>query len=317
MPSASKVPEIQRARLIRALVEVTHERGVGQVTVAHVVARAGVSRRTFYELFEDREACLLAALDQAIEHIGTRVVPVFDQARGSWSVRMRAALLELLAVFDEEPGFGRMCVVDALSAGAPALQRRTRVVRALVDAVDGGRLEAKAGLQPSRLTAEGVVGGVLAVLYERLAEPAARGIRLVESLNPLMAMIVLPYLGAAAASKQLTRPQPTVPRPAETTATPANPLAGLEMRLTYRTTRVLGAIAAGPGASNREVAQVAGVHDPGQISKLLARLEQLGLVENASRGSIRGVPNAWRLTRRGGDVEGAIRECRAPLQTAH
>ena len=80
---------------------------------------------------------------------------------------------------------------------------------------------------------------------------------------------------------------------------PVDPLHGLEMRLTYRTLRVLSAIAAEPGVSNRRVADAAGVLDQGQISKLLARLERLGLVQNTADGQPKGAPNAWILTGRG------------------
>jgi AcrR family transcriptional regulator len=69
------VAEIQRARMVAALVEVARERGVSGVTVAHVVARSGVSRRTFYELFEDREDCFLAGFDLAVQGAARRVLP--------------------------------------------------------------------------------------------------------------------------------------------------------------------------------------------------------------------------------------------------
>jgi hypothetical protein len=71
------------------------------------------------------------------------------------------------------------------------------------------------------------------------------------------------------------------------------------MRLTYRTVRVLRAIAAQPSASNREVSLAAGISDQGQISKLLARLQKRGLIANAGRagnGFTRGEANAWTLT---------------------
>jgi DNA-binding MarR family transcriptional regulator len=74
------------------------------------------------------------------------------------------------------------------------------------------------------------------------------------------------------------------------------------MRLTYRTTLVLEAIAHRPGVSNRMVADLAGVTDQGQISKLLARLERLGLVENTGVGHAKGERNAWALTPLGHQV---------------
>ena len=83
------------------------------------------------------------------------------------------------------------------------------------------------------------------------------------------------------------------------------------MRLTYRTVRVLMAIAGHPDASNRTVAEASGISDQGQISKLLARLDSLGLAKNTGQGHPKGAPNAWQLTPRGQEVEQAIR-----LQTA-
>jgi DNA-binding MarR family transcriptional regulator len=85
-----------------------------------------------------------------------------------------------------------------------------------------------------------------------------------------------------------------------------NPLRELEMRLTYRTMRVLLSVASHPGASNRELGVAAEIHDQGQASKLLARLQKLGLIENAGAGHARGRPNAWTLTDRGAEVQRTI-----------
>ncbi len=82
---------------------------------------------------------------------------------------------------------------------------------------------------------------------------------------------------------------------------------GLDLRVTYRTLRTLRAIAEQPAASNREVAAAAGVADQGQMSKLLWRLEGLGLIHNTGRGHVGGGPNAWRLTARGEELERALR----------
>ena len=80
------------------------------------------------------------------------------------------------------------------------------------------------------------------------------------------------------------------------------------MRLTYRTVRVLMAIAAHPGSSNRVIANAAEVTDQGQMSKLLARLHDIGLISNTGGGAARGEPNAWTLTEKGWRVQGAIAE---------
>src|SRR5580704_18172489 len=161
------VAEIQRARMIAALIEVARERGVGGMTVADIVARSGVSRRTFYELFADRDDCFLAAFDMAVEQAAQRVLPAYG-APGAWRERIRAGLGALLEFLEDEPGMGALCVVDALGAGPRAIERRAEVVDALIDAVHGGRHELRGSARPTRMTAEGVVGAVLAVLHARL-----------------------------------------------------------------------------------------------------------------------------------------------------
>jgi DNA-binding MarR family transcriptional regulator len=130
-----------------------------------------------------------------------------------------------------------------------------------------------------------------------------------------MGMIVLPYMGPAAARKEQERPAPEdAARPAARRAARAagverehgDPLAGIPMRLTYRTVRVLEVIGEQPGVSNRGVGEHAGVSDQGQISKLLARLERLGLASNTGEGHLKGEPNAWTLTPTGRRVAQTI-----------
>jgi DNA-binding MarR family transcriptional regulator len=183
-----------------------------------------------------------------------------------------------------------------------------------IEAVDGGRGVSGAGSksasrQPPPLTAEGVVGAVFSIVHARVLTQGSRGGEpMTELLGPLMAVIVLPYLGTRAAEQELRKPAPQLKTKSRQRR---DPLEGLDMRLTYRTVRVLIAIAGHPGASNRLVAEGSGISDQGQISKLLARLESLGLVQNTGHGHPKGAPNAWRLTARGDEVEQAIR-----LQTA-
>jgi AcrR family transcriptional regulator len=302
-PGRNRISEIQRQRLLAGMAEVAAERGAGSVTVAHIVARSGVSRRTFYELFSDREDCLLAALDQAIAHASAAVLPAYDEGGGRWRERIGAALGALLEFFDEKPAMARLCVVESLGAGPQALERRTAIVRVLIRAVEEGREEARPGKKAPPLTAEGVVGAVLAVIHARLLE---RNRKPLSPLTPaLMSMIVHPYLGQSVAEKELHKPAPQIQT--KTRPRTGDPLDGLDMRLTYRTVRVLIAIAANPHASNRGVASAAGIADQGQISKLLTRLQSLGLIHNRGQGHLKGAPNAWALTPKGQEVEHSIR----------
>jgi AcrR family transcriptional regulator len=296
------VAEIQRSRMLTAMVQEISERGAANVSVAHVVGRSGVSRRTFYEIFDDREDCFLAAFDDALEHVVANVIPAYEQS-GSWRVKMRAALTALLECVDYDPATGRLLIVESLAAGPQALERRQSVLAQIIPAIEEGQGESKTAADLPPLTAEGVAGGVLSVLHARLTEKNVEG-SLLDLVNPLMGMIVLPYLGSAAVRKELERPTPkgSGKRP----VVRIDPMQDLPMRFTYRTMRVLMAVAEQPGSSNRAVGETAGIGDQGQASKLLARLHKLGLIENQGGDPARGEPNAWTLTTTGTQVHDTI-----------
>jgi AcrR family transcriptional regulator len=298
---AIQISEIQRVRILTAAAEIVGERGYAGMSVARVTARAGVSRRTFYDLFDDREDCFMAVFEDAVTR-AARVAQEAAAAQQGWREQVRAGLSGLLEFAGDERVLGTLVIVHALGCGPNVLACRARRLGPLITFIDQGRRQTKTTTDPPPMTAEGVVGAVLSVIHARMLTAPDKS--LVELLNPLMGMIVLPYLGPAAAARELARPVPKARRaPAKSSK---DPLDGLEMRLTYRTLRVLGAIADTPGASNREVADHAGVHDQGQISKLLARLHHLGLIENAGDGHAKGEANAWTLTDKGREVEAAI-----------
>jgi AcrR family transcriptional regulator len=298
------------------MVEESAVRGAGNVTVAHVVASAGVSRRTFYELFSDREDCFLAAFEEGVARVTRRLLDYHDPG-AEWAERIRASLIALLSFLDSDRATGRLLLVDSLGGGARALERRQQVLAQIVHVIDEGRLESKSASALPPFTAEGIAGGMLSVLHSRLLEssisesdrrsagsgsPESRS--LLDLTGPLMGMIVLPYLGPAAARRENARPTPKI-QPNDRRVS-GNPLGRLDMRLTYRTVRVLMAIASHTGSSNRAIARLAEVSDQGQMSKLLTRLQGLGLIHNVGGAPGRGEPNAWTLTERGWEVHGAI-----------
>lgn len=296
----ARVLEIQRSRILAAMVEESAARGAANVSVGHVVSCAGVSRRTFYEIFNDREDCFLAAFDEGIARASRYVLASYDPV-ASWLERIRTILGGLLAFLDAEPDTGELLVVGSLGAGPETLERRRRVLARAIATVDEGRSETSAGKDLPTVTAEGVVGGVLSVIHSRLLD--GDGEPFIGLAGPLTSMLVLPYMGAAAARRELGRTASAPPRPQS--APGPDPLRQLGMRLTYRTIRVLMAVAATPGGSNRQVADESGIGDQGQISKLLARLHGLGLIENTV-STTRGAPNSWVLTDRGWEVQTAL-----------
>jgi AcrR family transcriptional regulator/DNA-binding MarR family transcriptional regulator len=296
--------EVQRTRLLGVAVDVALEHGLRREFMGRVVARAGVSREVLEGALGSREECFVLVFDAAVDRVAGVVLPAFEQVEG-WRERIRGALAALLEYLDYEPGVARLLIVDALAAGPEVLERRREVLDVVGAALDQGRLEVKRGQEPPPLTAEGVLGAVLSVLHARLSEEDGAG-SLYELVNPLTSLVVLPYLGPAAAAKELKRSVPPArlvcPKP------PRDPLQELGMRATNRTLQVLAAVASQPGRSNREIADGAGITDEGQISRLLARLAGLGLIENSGQGQVKGMPNAWRLTEEGSKVEQALRE---------
>jgi AcrR family transcriptional regulator/DNA-binding MarR family transcriptional regulator len=298
-----QVEEIQRSRLLAAAATTIDELGYGQTSVARITDRARVSRRTFYELFGNREECLVALLDEAAERV-ERELAAAGLPSLSWRERVRGGLWVILSFLDSEPVLARICVVQALHGGPRALERREELLARLAGALDEGREEGPRGQECTLVTAEGLVGGAFGVVYARLRGGDRRP--LTGLLEELMGMIALQYLGPRAARREQRRPAPA-PRAAPhggraSVGVGRDPLDEVDMRLTYRTARVLECIAGRPGTSNRAVAESAGVNDPGQISKLLRRLERLGLAVNTGGGHQSGEPNAWKLTQLGRQV---------------
>jgi AcrR family transcriptional regulator len=299
-----QVADIQRSRLLAGAVEAIEHEGFAAATVAHITARARVSRRTFYDLFEDREACVLAVADDVLAALAEELGRA-ELAELAWRERIRAGLTVVLGFFDREPALARICVVGTLHGGPQLLARREAVLARLARAIDEGREESRRAGDCSPLTAEGLVGAAATIVQARLV----RGERepLLGLAGELSAMIVLPYLGSAAARAEQARPVPTAAPPAPQVrqrhaSLSPDPMRSLSMRVTYRTARVLRGILQDPGASNREIADGAGIKDQGQVSKLLARLERLGLIANAGEGYVKGERNAWTLTALGEQV---------------
>jgi AcrR family transcriptional regulator/DNA-binding MarR family transcriptional regulator len=296
---------IQRSRLLAAALETTAEIGYGQATVAQITARARVSRRTFYELFDNREECLVALLDEILATVARELVAAGVEGL-PWRERVRGGLWTILCFLDREPALAQVCVVQALGGGLHVLERRERVLAQLAAVLDEGRREGQRAGRCTQLTAEGLVGAAFGIVHARILRRDRRPLR--DLLGELMGLIALSYLGPAAARREQSRPLPALASPAPTTLEPMtrrrgrDPLQDVPMRLTYRTARVLGCIAERPGISNRTVAERAGIVDQGQMSKLLARLARLGLVVNDGTGYAKGEANAWTLTPLGQQV---------------
>ncbi|HEY2651586.1 MAG TPA: TetR/AcrR family transcriptional regulator [Solirubrobacteraceae bacterium] len=114
----------QRAKLLDAMVRVVAEKGYEQATVADAVRLARVSRGTFYELFESKEACLAAAYRLGLDVLAARVSEAITKANG-WREELRLGIRAYLAAFDEEPLFARVYLLE----WAPVAAERDNAIR--------------------------------------------------------------------------------------------------------------------------------------------------------------------------------------------
>jgi AcrR family transcriptional regulator/DNA-binding MarR family transcriptional regulator len=316
------VNDMQRSRLLAAAVGAVGEHGWEGASIERITQHAGVSRRTFYDLFKDREACLVAVLEGAVARI-TRELQAAELQGLSWSERVREGLWVILCFFDREPGLARVCLVESRRGDHAALLYRQQIIQSLVEIVEAGRLErSRDGQDAGGLVAQGVVGGVSEVLYSLLLNTRDKPSPgpLSGLLGQLMGMIVLPYMGAAAARREQSRPLPplavqsTDPQEEQVSVGDGGDLlVGLPMRLTYRTARVLQTLAEHPGQSNRQVGELVGIPDQGQTSKLLARLARLGLLVNGE--PLKGERNKWVLTPAGRQVTRSIQSYAPTVET--
>ncbi len=127
----------QRARLLESAAQVVAVRGYAATTVAEIVRGAGVSRTTFYELFESKEQCFVEAYRHGVDVLIERIRAAARAAAGDgWRAQVRASNRAYLLTFSEEPLFARTYLLEIHRAGDAALAARTE---ALVRFADGYR----------------------------------------------------------------------------------------------------------------------------------------------------------------------------------
>jgi DNA-binding IclR family transcriptional regulator len=286
--------ERERARKLLARAETLRERPFEGAAPDGTEPEA-LASQALTDPLQGREAAALEALEQALSLAADRASVAFHAQEG-WVDAVRAGLLALLEFFDEEPELARYLVVHSAQAGGAVLERRSEVLDRIAVVLDDERAPARS--YPPPLTALAVASGVLGVLHEHLARSQPGP--LVELAGSLMSLVVLPFLGARAARRELAG-APGARGPADLEV-----LKDTAGRVSSRASLLLGVIAAEPGLNSRQLAARAGIHDEGQSSRLTARLQRLGLIENARDPGRRFAPNAWRLTAAGERLQEAV-----------
>lgn len=196
------VTRSQRERLLEAAVRVVAEKGYGAMTIGDLTKEAGVSRTTFYELYEDKEACFLAAYDNAVEMLVRRVIKAYE-SKLAWPDRAAAGLAALLETLAEEPALARLSLVDIGRAG-PAAQRRYRAaIQRLIPLFDDGRDFAPGGRGLPANTSRMAIGGVTGLISDELI--AGHAENLPGLLSDVLFATLVPYIGPDAAAREVER----------------------------------------------------------------------------------------------------------------
>jgi AcrR family transcriptional regulator len=178
------------------------DQGPQSLTVAAICTRAGVSRPRFYAAFAGREDLTVALFDDLGAEIGSALLAAYGMEK-EWVDSVRAALRELLTLFDESPQMARFLIVSSLAGGALMLAHRASAAQTLVAALELGSPLVDPVLARPSFGAEALVGTVAAVLHARLLEepvPPLQGL-----CGSLMGMIVLSRRGTIDARSELCR----------------------------------------------------------------------------------------------------------------
>lgn len=199
-----QVAESQRGRILEAMRESIAKHGYSDASVADVIKRAGVSRKTFYAQFVDKEDGFLAIYDEQMGRLRTVTRDAFD-AQDEWVPALRAGIAALLTALAHDPAVARLCFVDVLAAGPRAAEARNAAMRELGEILELGRGGdvTDAGATTPRALGMSMVGGIGEVLYQEIV--AGRADQLPAMLPELMYALVLPFEGRDAAQRELER----------------------------------------------------------------------------------------------------------------
>jgi AcrR family transcriptional regulator len=200
--SREKVTQSQRRRIIEATIEAVAERGYQDTRVGDVVERAGVSRATFYSLFDDLEDSFLVAYDDVASRLFATTSAAFNEdPEARWAERIRAGMSALLELLASWPAGARFAIVEVLAAGPKALIRRDAALRQFTEFIDAGRNHSSTELPG--ITSVAIIGGINELLYSEILHGATA--RLPARLPDIVYWIIQPFLGPEEAAAERDR----------------------------------------------------------------------------------------------------------------
>ena len=193
--SREQVLESQRERLLAAFAQVLAARGYQQTNITEIVKVASVSSKAFYENFDSKETCFLAAADAVLDYLRGLVADAVAPHQGHWPEQVVAALRALLDFFAAEPDLARLCLVEPLTATPRVAARFREVMIETIPYLRAGRAERPDNAELPESTEDSLLGGLVVL--------TSRAILAGEPLPPLLPdlveFVLAPYLGARSA----------------------------------------------------------------------------------------------------------------------
>lgn len=194
----AQILDSQRERLLAAMAHEVAAHGYRATTITGVVKFASVSTRDFYELFETKEECFLAAFDAVRDHLAELIAGA-AASEADWPQQVIASLRSALDFFAAEPDLARLCLLEALSATPTIAIRFREAILACVPALARGRAELA---DPESLlpeTESSIIGGAVSLATRSII--AGEVEKLPDLLPDLVDFILAPFLGAERAAE--------------------------------------------------------------------------------------------------------------------
>ena len=199
---ADVVATYQRERLIEATIAVVAKRGYQGTSVDHIVKGARVGYVAFYDLFEGKEACFLAAFDRIVEDACRTAAAAIDP-QAPWAEQLCAVLATMVAGIAADPARARVGLVEAQAAGPRAFARYEAAIDRPIPLLRKGRELTDSAAALSDSLEEATVGGIAWILQRRLV--TARGGEVEGLLAEVTEIALAPYLGEAEARRLAAR----------------------------------------------------------------------------------------------------------------
>ncbi len=192
------VVENQRQRLVSGIVEAVAEHGFGGTTIAHITAAAQLSRRTFYEHFDNKEDCFEAAYEAIFDYLRGKMDEAMAR-QDEWPERVRAGVGALLETLSAHPDMARFFLVAPASAGDEIADRHHQAMRELVGGLIAGAPQPEGDEELSEAGEQAIAGGISRLVVRRLNGDEAE--QLPALLPALVEQTLRPFLGGEEAAR--------------------------------------------------------------------------------------------------------------------